>query len=129
MPMQRSHKRFVILIGVLVTLLLALSLIYMLGMNYLEGKPRNFWQALQWAAGTTSTTGYGPDTSWQHPMMVVLVVFTQFMGVMLIFMVLPIYLIPFLEERFETKLPKETASAKDHVVIFDYGPAVASLIT
>ena len=125
----RSHKRFGILIGVLVALLLALSLLYMLGMNYLEGKPRNFWQALQWAAGTTSTTGYGPDTSWQHPMMVVLVVFTQFMGVMLIFMVLPIYLIPFLEERFEIKLPNESASAKDHVVIFDYGPAVASLIT
>jgi len=109
--------------------LLVLSLIYMLGMNYLEGKPRSFWQALQWAAGTTSTTGYGPDTSWHHPMMVVLVVFTQFMGVMLIFMVLPIYLIPFLEERFETKLPNELVSAKDHVVIFDYGPAVASLIT
>ena len=41
----------------------------------------------------------------------------------------PIYLIPFLEERFETKLPKESANAKNHVVIFDYGPAVATLIT
>jgi hypothetical protein len=24
-------------------------------------------QALQWAAGTASTTDYGGDTSWQHP--------------------------------------------------------------
>ena len=129
MDMLRSHRRFVILIGVLIATLLALSLIYMLGMNYLEGKPRSFWQALQWAAGTTSTTGYGPDTSWHHPVMVVLVVFTQFMGVMLIFMVLPIYLIPLLEERFETKLPSKSTSAKNHVVIFDYGPTVATLIT
>ena len=115
--------------GALVAILLVLALLYMLGMNYLEGKPRNFWQALQWAAGTTSTTGYGSDTSWQHPVMVIFVVFTQFMGVTLIFMVLPIYLIPFLEERFETKLPNESASARNHVVIFDYGPTVATLIT
>ena len=61
--------------------------------------------------------------------MVVYVVFAQFIGVTLVFLVFPIYLIPFLEERFETKLPNEPASAKNHVVIFDYGPAVATLIT
>ena len=127
--MPRPHNRFVILLGVLVALLLVLSLLYMLGMEYLEGKPRNFWQALQWAAGTTSTTGYGVDTSWTHPVMVVFVVITQFMGVMLIFMVLPLYLIPLLEERFETKLPHEPTRAGNHVVIFDYGPTVATLIT
>ena len=127
--MLRSHKRFFALAGMLVVLLLVLSVIYMLGMEHLEGKPRNFWQALQWAAGTTSTTGYGSDTSWQHPAMVIFVVFTQFMGVTLIFMVMPIFLIPFLEERFETKLPNEAASAKNHVVIFDYGSTVATLIT
>jgi voltage-gated potassium channel len=126
--MQRSHNRFLRLIGALLALLLVMSLLYMLGMQFFEGKPRTFWQALQWAAGTTSTTGYGGDTSWQHPVMVVFVVFAQFMGVTLIFMVLPIFLIPFLEERFETKLPNESASAKDHVVIFDFGPAVETLV-
>ena len=127
--MLRPHNRFVLPAGVLVALLLAMSLLYMLGMEILEGQPRSFWQALQWAAGTASTTGYGGDTSWRHPVMVVFVVFAQFVGVILIFLVFPIYLIPFLEERFETKLPHESASAKDHVVIFDYGPAVATLIT
>lgn len=127
--MLRSHFRFLVLAGILVVILLSLSMIYMLGMEYLEAKPRTFWQALQWAAGTTSTTGYGSDTSWQHPVMVIFVVFTQFMGVMLIFMVLPIYLIPLLEERFETKLPNEATSATNHVVIFDYGPTVSTLVT
>ena len=127
--MLRSYNRFVILAGSLIAVLLALSLLYMLGMYYLEGKPRSFMQALQWAAGTASTTGYGGDISWQHPVMVVYVVFAQFIGVILLFLVFPIYLIPFLEERFETKLPKESANAKNHVVIFDYGPAVATLIT
>jgi Trk K+ transport system NAD-binding subunit len=127
--MLRSYNRFAVLAGALIAVLLVLSLLYMLGMYYLEDKPRSFMEALQWAAGTASTTGYGGDTSWQHPVMVVYVVFAQFIGVILLFLVFPIYLIPFLEERFETKLPKESASAKNHVVIFDYGPAVATLIT
>lgn len=127
--MPRSYNRFIILLGALILLLLVMSLLYMLGMYFLEDKPRDFMQALQWAAGTASTTGYGGDTSWQHPVMVIYVVFAQFVGVILLFLVFPIYLIPFLEERFETKLPKESANAKNHVVIFDYGPAVATLIT
>ena len=127
--MPRSYNRFIILLGSLILLLLVMSLLYMLGMYLLENKPRGFWQALQWAAGTVSTTGYGGDLTWQHPLMVIYVVIAQFIGVMLLFLVFPIYLIPFLEERFETKLPKESANAKNHVVIFDYGPAVATLIT
>ncbi|MGZ9219850.1 MAG: potassium channel family protein [Candidatus Binatia bacterium] len=127
--MPRPYNRFIILLGSLISLLLVMSLLYMLGMYFLENKPRGFWQALQWAAGTASTTGYGGDISWQHPLMVVYVVIAQFIGVILLFLIFPIYLIPFLEERFETKLPKESANAKNHVVIFDYGPAVATLIT
>ncbi len=127
--MLRSYNRFLPLIGVLIVVLTVLSLLYMLGMQHLEGKSRSFWQALQWAAGTTSTTGYSVDTSWQHPVMVLFVVFAQFMGVTMIFLVLPMFLIPLLEERFETKLPQESANARAHVVIFHYGPAVATLIT
>ena len=127
--MLRSYNRFAVLIGALLLLLLIMTLLYMLGMHYLEGESRGFWRALQWAAGTASTTGYGGDTSWQHPLMVVFVVFAQFIGVVLLFLVFPIYLIPFLEERFETRLPKEASKAKNHVVIFDYGPAVATLLT
>lgn len=125
----RSYSRFAVLVGALFLLLLVMTLLYMLGMHFLEGKSRDFWQALQWAAGTASTTGYGGDTSWNHPVMVIYVVCAQFLGVILLFLVFPIYLIPLLEERFETRLPKEAVSAKDHVVIFDYGPAVAMLLT
>ena len=123
-----TYRRLALVVGTLVSLLLVLSVIYMIGMEHLEHKPRTFWQALQWAAGTTSTTGYGSDTSWTHPVMVIFVVFTQFMGVTLVFLVLPIFLVPLLEARFETKLPHESVNASNHVVIFDYGPSVATLI-
>src|SRR6202165_5074672 len=126
--MPRPSHRFIALVSMLAAILVAMALLYMLGMEYLEGKPRTFWQSLQWAGGATSTTGFGVDTSWTHPVMVVFVVFAEFMGVALFFVVLPIYLLPFLEERFETKLPNESASARNHVVIFDYDATVATLL-
>jgi Trk K+ transport system NAD-binding subunit len=124
----RSNRRFLAVIGALAAILVAMALLYMLGMNALEGKPRSFWQALQWAAGATSTTGFGPDSSWSHPVMVVFVVLAQFMGVALLFVVLPIYLMPFLEDRFETRLPVAATRAKGHVVVFDYDATVETLV-
>src|SRR5574337_1879217 len=101
----------------------------MAGMHYLEGKPRGFWDALEWAGESLSTTGYGKDSNWSHPLMVSYVVLVQFVGVFLVFLVFPFYLIPFLEERFETRLPKVTPKLKGHVVIFAYGPPVATLLS
>jgi Trk K+ transport system NAD-binding subunit len=126
--MSRSQKRLAALAAALALLVIATALIYMAGMTYLEGKPRNFWDALEWAGESLSTTGYGADSSWRHPLMVLYVVLVQFIGVFIIFLIFPVYLIPFLEERFETRLPKEIPRVKDHVVIFRYGPPVATLL-
>jgi Trk K+ transport system NAD-binding subunit len=128
--MRRSQKRLLQLaVGLLATLLTS-AFLYMWGMAALEGHPRGFWDSLEWAAETLSTTGYGADSHWSHPVMVLLVVGVQFLGVFLVFLIFPIYLIPFLEERFETRLPQE-APRKDlagHAVIFRYGPAVETLL-
>ncbi len=126
--MSRSQKRLLALLGALTLLLLAAAILYLAGMTYLEGKPVGFWEALQWAAGTISTTGYGGQSFWNHPVMVVYIVLVQFTGVLFLFLIIPIYLVPFFEERFETRLPKEIPSVKDHVVIFRYGPPVATLL-
>ena len=126
--MTRSQKRLLALAAALIVLLILTAVLYMAGMTYLEGKPRNFWDALEWAGESLSTTGYGADSSWRHPLMVLYVVLVQFIGVFIVFLIFPVYLIPFLEERFETRLPKEVPSVKDHVVIFRYGPPVATLL-
>jgi Trk K+ transport system NAD-binding subunit len=125
----RSRRRLAgLLLGLLLTVL-ASSFLYMWGMAALEGKPRSFWQSLEWAGETLSTTGYGADSGWRHPVMVVLVVAVQFLGVFLVFLIFPIYLIPFLEERFETRLPQEVAKdLEGHVVVYRYGPAVETLL-
>ncbi len=126
--MTRSQKRLLALLGALILLLFMAATLYLAGMTYLEGKPVDFWEALQWAAGTISTTGYGGQSFWNHPVMVVYVVLVQFTGVLFLFLIIPFFLIPFFEERFETRLPKEIPSVNDHVVIFRYGPPVATLL-
>lgn len=126
--MLRSQKRLVLLLLAVPVLLVLAALIYMVGMQHLEGDPRDFWQSLEWAAETVSTTGYGADGTWDSPWMVLFVVLCQFVGVFLIFLIFPIYLIPFLEERFEKRLPTEVPPLADHVVVYRYTPAVATLL-
>ena len=126
--MNRSRKRLLLLLCSLPFVVLAFALMYMYGMMYLEGEERTFWQSLGWAAETLTTTGYGQDAGWKHPGMVLFAILLQFIGVFLIFLIFPIYLIPFLEEHFEARLPTTAGDLKNHVLIYRYGPPVISLI-
>jgi Trk K+ transport system NAD-binding subunit len=127
--MKRSRKGLLLLLLSLPFLVLAAAVLYMLGMSWLEGEPRSFWQAVEWAAETLTTTGYGADSRWSHPAMVLFVMCIQFIGVFLVILVFPVFLIPFLEERFEARLPQEVPKELDHhAVVFRHGPAVESLL-
>lgn len=126
--MSRSRNRLLGLLVGLPVLLVLLAWLYSVGMERLEGKPRGFWQSLEWAAETLSTTGFGADATWNHPAMVLLVVAVQFVGVFLVFLVVPIYLIPFLEERFQRRAPRETPELGGHLVLYRHGSAVETLV-
>lgn len=127
--MQRSSRRLLLLVLGLMAFVVVTALVYQIGMGRLEGKPRTFWQAFTWASETLSTTGYGADSRWSHPLMTVFIFLVQFVGVFLVFLIIPIYLIPFLEERFEEKVPR-VASAKlhGHVIVYGFGPTVETLL-
>jgi Trk K+ transport system NAD-binding subunit len=106
-----------------------ITLVYMLGMDVLEEQPRGFWHSLGWAAETLTTTGYGHDNEWRHPLMIVFVVAMQFLGVFLAFLLIPIFAIPFFERRLEERLPTAIpAKLADFVLIYRHGSAVRSLI-
>jgi Trk K+ transport system NAD-binding subunit len=124
----RSQRRLLLLLAALPVLIVAAGLLYGLGMAWLEGEPRGFWDSLEFAAETLSTTGFGRDNAWSHPAMVTYVIVLQFVGVFLVFLVFPIYLIPVLEERFESRLPKSAPRVGGAVLIFRYSAAVATLI-
>ena len=104
------------------------ALIYQAAMWQLEGQERGFWTALGWASETLTTTGYGADSRWHHPLMVLFVVCVQFGGVFLAYILVPLLLLPMLESRFAARLPDKAPALFGHVVIYRYGPAVETLI-
>jgi Trk K+ transport system NAD-binding subunit len=128
--LKRSTRGLLLLIASLPALAVLLALLYMAGMNFLEGSPRSFWWSLEWAVETLTTTGYGADAHWSNPAMVMLVIVGQFLGIFLVFMVFPIYVLPFFEERFEGRLPSVLPEMEGRkcVLVYQYGPTVAILI-
>jgi len=127
--MQRSQTRMIALLLGLAGFLVLCALVYMVGMGRLEGKDRDFWESLGWASETLSTTGYGADATWTHPLMVLFVVFVQFTGVFLVFLIIPIFLVPYLEKRFEERLPRRAPEdLHNHVIVYRFSAAVETLL-
>jgi len=127
-PIRRSTRRLVWLLILLPLLICVLGGLYMLGMTYLEGNPRSFLRSVEWAAETLTTTGYGADATWQHPLMNLLVIGTQLLGMSIIVLIFPLYVLPYLEEQFEARLQRTLPPMQGKVLIQGYSPAVDSLV-
>ena len=125
---QRSTWRLIALLVSMPTAVLVFGMIYMLGSTYLEGKPADFWSSLEWASETLTTTGYGAYAPWKHPVMILLVILTQFVGMFFLVLVFPIYVLPYIEERFEMRLPRVLPPMAGRVLFYRYGPALDSLL-
>src|SRR2546428_8423366 len=104
--MRRSTRRLIALAVGITAFVIGSALLYQEGMARLEGHPRSFWDSVEWAAETLSTTGYGADSRCSHPAMVIFVVAGQVVGSFLFFLVFPLFLVPFLERRFAEKMPR-----------------------
>lgn len=126
--LKRSTRRLLVLLSVLPATVVVLGTVYMLGMTHLEGEPRTFMQALQWASETLTTTGYGGDSRWNHPAMALFVILGQFMGQFLVFLIFPIFVLPYFEEQFEARLPHVLPPMAGVVLFYRYGPAIETLL-
>lgn len=126
--LQRSTWRLLALLASLPTAVLLFGSIYMFGSTYLEGKPVNLWSSLEWASETLTTTGYGAYAPWRHPVMILFVILTQFVGMFFVVLVFPIYVLPYIEERFEVRLPRSLPDLTGQVLFYRYGPAIDSLL-
>lgn len=125
---SRSTWRLMALFVSMPAAVLVFGLIYMVGSTYLEGKPATFWASLEWASETLTTTGYGAYAPWHHPVMILLVILTQFVGMFFLVLVFPIYVLPYIEERFEMRLPHVLPPMAGRVLFYGYGPAIDSLL-
>jgi Trk K+ transport system NAD-binding subunit len=124
---RTTHRLFYLAVGIVV-FLLASAVLYEIGMARLEGQQRSFWQSLEWASETFTTTGYGHDNQWSSPLMVVFVVIVQFAGVLIVVLLVPLILVPYLESRFEERLPRDPGDIAHHVVVYRFGPPVETLL-
>lgn len=125
---QRSTRRLILLLLSLPVIIVLLGTLYMLGMTYLEGSPRGFWSSMEWASETLTTTGYGADARWEHPLMNLLVIFTQILGMSMVVLLFPVYVLPYMEERFQSRLPRRLPPMTGRVLIHRYGPAMDTLV-
>jgi len=124
-----SSRRILLLIIALPLLLVAVAVVYSEMMGRLEGVDRDFLSSLQWATETFTSTGYGSDSRWSNPAMVLFVIFVQLLGVSTVFLVFPFYLVPFFEDRFEGRLPaKPPRRLRNYVFIYRWGAAVVELV-
>jgi Trk K+ transport system NAD-binding subunit len=126
--LKRSTKHLLALLVLLPTAVLILGTIYMLGMTHLEGSPRTFLQSVQWASETLTTTGYGADSRWNHPVMAVFVIISQFLGQFLVFLIFPVLVLPYFEQQFEVRLQHVLPPMAGKVLFYRYGPAIESLL-
>ncbi len=126
---MRSRGRIFVLLAVLVLFIIAAALLYEAGMARLEHKPRTLLESLEWSVETLSTTGYGRDNHWNAPAMMILVITVQLAGMLLVPLVLFLFVLPYIAERFEQRLPRDADhSLREHVVVYRDGPAVESLL-
>jgi Trk K+ transport system NAD-binding subunit len=126
--MRRSTRRLLVLLAAVPSVLVVYAILYMLGMDHLEGKPRSFGESIGFVSESLTTTGYGADSRWSSPVMQALVVIVQFTGLSLTLLMFPVFVVPFIEERFEARLANTLPDLRDAVLVFGWGPAVAPLV-
>ena len=128
LQLKRSTKRLIVLLALLPTAVFILGTLYMLGMDHLEETPRTFLQSLQWASETLTTTGYGGDNRWNHPVLAVFIIICPFFGQFLAFLIFPLFVLPYFEEQFEVRLQHVLPMMAGQVLFYRYGPAIESLL-
>jgi Trk K+ transport system NAD-binding subunit len=127
--MDTWKRRTAYYISTLVVVLFGYALLYDYGMAAYEGHSQPFYQSVQVVVETFTTTGYGSDAPWATPQMNVLVILMDLTGVILIFMALPVFVVPLFEDALSTTLPTSAEELEEHVVICTYSPRAETLIS
>jgi Trk K+ transport system NAD-binding subunit len=127
--MDTWQRRTLKYLGVIAVVILAYSIAYDVGMSVFENEPVSYLHSLQIVVETFTTTGYGSDTPWISPQMIVLVILMDITGVVLIFLALPVLVFPLFEEALATTVPTSVdEDLSDHVVICTHTTRANTLI-
>ena len=126
---SRQRRRVIGYLAGLAAVVLAYSLLYMVGMAVLVGRPVTFIHSLEVIVQSMTTTGYGEDADLWGPPMELFMTLTMVTGVSMIFLALPVFIAPWVEERLSTVAPTAVDEEKSgHVVIAGYTSRGKALI-
>ncbi|WP_135829363.1 potassium channel family protein [Halorussus halobius] len=126
--MDTWKRRTLYYLGTLAAVMLGFAVAYDYGMTAFENDPEPFYHSLRIVVETFTTTGYGSDAPWSTPEMNVFVMVMDLTGVVLIFMALPVLVVPLFEDALSTTLPSSFDEVEDHVVVCTYSPRAEALI-
>lgn len=128
--MDRWQRRTGYYLVVLTALIIAFTYGYQYGMSAFENRPRSFLRSLQIVVETFTTTGFGSDAPWETTFMNVLVITMDTVGTVMIFLALPVFLFPAMEDVLSTTVPTSVENGlSDHVVIATFSPRADTLIS
>ncbi|GEM_PF-5476831 len=123
------YSQRLLLVGlVFLLVVLGLAVGHNLGMEYLEERPRTFLESVEFVTQTMTTVGYGQDAPWEQPAMQILVIITQFAGILIVVTAIPLVLSPWLQERLRRQPPIKYDGPNRHVLIGYYNDALLSLL-
>jgi Trk K+ transport system NAD-binding subunit len=115
-----ARRRVLGYLGVALVLMVVYTLVYRWGMAVFEGIAVTHLESAVVVVETMTTTGYGEDAGrWSTPFMWGLSIVMMLSGVSLIFLALPVFLVPLVEEALRVD-PPESTDLSDHVIICSY---------
>jgi Trk K+ transport system NAD-binding subunit len=123
-----AYRRVVGYLVVAAVLMVVYTLVYRWGMATFQGTRVTYLEAAVVVVESMTTTGYGEDAGkWSSPFMWGLSLAMMLSGVSLIFLALPVFLVPLVEDALRTDPPR-TTELSDHVVICTYTPRGETLV-
>ncbi|WP_118839684.1 potassium channel family protein [Salinibacter ruber] len=125
--MNDWQRRVAAATGVVAMTLLTYALVYQWGMAVYEDRSVMYIQALQVVIEAITTAGFGSHAPWSSPQMNAMVLFMNLTGVLFVFLAIPLFAVPVLQDAFEHR-PPETFSGSDHVVLAPHTPRIEALI-
>ncbi|SIR84198.1 Trk K+ transport system, NAD-binding component [Haladaptatus litoreus] len=127
--MKRQWRRALLYISAFFTILVVYTFLYSWAMGTFENVDRSFIESFAIVIETFTTTGYGIDSIyWDSSEMKFLMIAMQMTGVILIFIALPLFVAPWIQEVIRASPPTSVDELDDHVVICGYSPRAETLI-
>lgn len=109
--------------------IIAFTSIFHFAYPVLEGKPISWPNSLLFILETVTTVGYGDLLPFSNELTILFAIIVMITGILLIFMIIPLLLVPYLSTIFLSAPPRKLPHALyNHVVIVGYGELTKALL-